>query len=550
MKINLPNLKNYKNAYESAGITWPLRTIEYHTSGLLSHLPPPPDDKTGWPWNEQLDPPVYHSKKSWPKFTIVTPSFNQANFLEQTIRSVLLQNYPNLEFIIIDGGSTDGSVEILEKYSPWLSFWESKPDNGQGHAINKGFSLASGEIYGWVNSDDYYLYQAFEKVALRFSSTDAKFVYGYAYNYDADKKSFELITMLPVWDYFLRLPTLAQPSCFWLKTIHQPLWEDLHCALDYELWLRILKGNKRSLIKDALCVANVHPAAKTSDPEMKIKWQADHFKICAPEAHGDVLDWKLRVLLSKVRGKLDRCTKEIRFLNLEPAASKPATIKPKSQFDHLIFCCLITSLIDPQRGSIWDFTENIYKQLLISLKGNMQGVVLTDTKLPANRYNAIWITITPKNKNPYFARWFAYRDYLRGIDFSNLIWCVDLTDVCVLRNPYLQMHHNVLYVGDENGQFTDNIWLKANHHAKKYNDLYSAKLPLLNAGLIGGNVGLVLEFCQKMCEMSQVENQLTDMAAFNYVAYTYFKDRLVHGPQVNTNFKEFKDNGIAWFMHK
>ena len=299
----LPYLSAYKKIIEEKGVSLPLKLAPNHKDGLLAVLPFPSNHlMKGWPWTEESDPKVYDLSIAWPKITIVTPSYNQASYLEQTIRSVFLQNYPNLEYIIIDGGSNDGSVDIIKKYSPWISYWESEKDNGQGHAINKGFSIASGNYYAWINSDDYYLPNTFKKVISTFLKSKAEFIYGYGYAGSSEEK--ELVKTLPFLDYFIKIPSLIQPSTFWNAKIHQPIWEELHCALDFELWLRLVKGNKRKLIKEPLSFANIHYAAKTYDPKIKEKWQEDHLKIWSEEAHGMVYEWKKITFLNRIRIKL------------------------------------------------------------------------------------------------------------------------------------------------------------------------------------------------------------------------------------------------------
>ncbi len=142
----------------------------------ISELPDPPQGKTGWPWTaegEQL-PDLMPDGKPWPFISVVTPSFNQADYLEATIRSILLQGYPNLEYILADGGSTDGSLEIIYKYAPWLTHWESNPDGGHMAAIQKGFQTSSGQVLAWLNSDDMLFPWTFRTVAGVFS--DLEFV--------------------------------------------------------------------------------------------------------------------------------------------------------------------------------------------------------------------------------------------------------------------------------------------------------------------------------------------------------------------------------------
>lgn len=145
-----------------------------NTSLSIKDLQLPPG-KTGWPWTEETKPlpNKMPDGREWPRISIVTPSYNQGQFLEETIRSVLLQGYPNLEYIIIDGGSTDNSVEIIKKYASFLTYWVSEKDQGQSDALNKGFYLSTGNICAYLNSDDVFFPAVFEKVALLYSNKES-----------------------------------------------------------------------------------------------------------------------------------------------------------------------------------------------------------------------------------------------------------------------------------------------------------------------------------------------------------------------------------------
>ncbi|MBL0744028.1 glycosyltransferase family 2 protein [Chryseolinea lacunae] len=184
---------------------------------------------------------------AWPKISIVTPSYNQGKFLEETILSVLSQEYPNLEYIIIDGGSTDQSVEIIRQYADRLSYWESERDRGFGHAINKGFSRATGEILCWLNSDDVLLPGALLTVGKYFARhADVGLVF-------SDRHVIgEQSDLLFKRKYFFYLPgqlrfakTLPQECTFWRRTAFDKagpyLNEELKFAIDLELWCRLSK---------------------------------------------------------------------------------------------------------------------------------------------------------------------------------------------------------------------------------------------------------------------------------------------------------------------
>jgi glycosyltransferase involved in cell wall biosynthesis len=182
--------------------------------------------------------------KRWPRISVVTPSFNQAQFLEQTIRSVLEQDYPNIEYIVIDGGSADGSVEIIRRYADRLAYWVSERDNGQAHAINKGFERATGDILCWINSDDYFLPGVFRQIAVSFAKDESvSLLYGQCLMFDADRGWSELRQPVSPFDPALFRTTmfLDQPSSFWTRDLWLkvgPLDETLHYAFDWDWFIR------------------------------------------------------------------------------------------------------------------------------------------------------------------------------------------------------------------------------------------------------------------------------------------------------------------------
>lgn len=211
-------------------------------------------------------------QKSFPKISIVTPSFNQGHYLEKTILSVIDQGYPNLEYIIIDGGSTDNSVEIIKRYEQHLAFWESVPDRGQSHAINKGFERATGDILAWLNSDDWYAPGALLAVADVFAvNPGAGAVVGAGEM--VDTAGARLVHLDPfevsvggLYHWLDRF--FWQPSCFFTRTAWEtcgPLDENIHYAMDLDLWLKIAKRFPFASMPQLLSYNLKHSEAKTTE---------------------------------------------------------------------------------------------------------------------------------------------------------------------------------------------------------------------------------------------------------------------------------------------
>lgn len=237
--------------------------------------------------------------ESHPRISIVTPSFNQGKFLEETILSVLDQNYPNLEYFVMDGGSTDNSVEIIQKYASRLTYWESKPDRGQSHAINKGFRMATGELVAWVNSDDLFTPGALFEVA-EVWKRDQSFglIHGISEIVDEKGNSTGKERGSPV-DFIDSLLTsdnpVAQPSTYISRLAMEDvgyLDEKLHMSMDWDLWLRISKKYPVCFLPRVLSKSRYWSLTKTSTQVEKAG--QDHVAIIHKLDRAGLLERKIK----------------------------------------------------------------------------------------------------------------------------------------------------------------------------------------------------------------------------------------------------------------
>ncbi|MEP7146789.1 MAG: glycosyltransferase family 2 protein [bacterium] len=223
-----------------SGTITDIKSIAQNTNGFSSRI------------TKKIIPEKTPNDKPWPKISIVTVSYNMRNYIEDTILSVISQQYPNLEYIVIDGGSTDGTVDIIKKYEAYITYWISEPDDGMYDAIQKGFNKSSGEIMAYINSDDKYHYNSLFSAATIFSSMeDVDWILGRASFYN-DEGTIVDVKDLQKWskfNYYLgNYQWIQQESVFWRRRLWLKAGGKINTSLkyagDYELWLRFFRFSK------------------------------------------------------------------------------------------------------------------------------------------------------------------------------------------------------------------------------------------------------------------------------------------------------------------
>lgn len=277
-------------------------------------LPPVPEGRTGWPWvaSRPVLPPLMATHTPWPRVSIVTPSLNQGAFLEAALRSVLLQGYPNLELIVVDGGSADESADVLARYRPWLTETISGTDAGPASALNSGFARATGDILGFLNADDFLLPGCCERVAKGLARTRADVISGHGYFATPDGK-----LGAPLYSdrwhprrFAYGACVLMQPATFFRRHIFRRVGgfsELTRTAWDQQLWADMaMAGALFTMCDEPLAAFRLHRGSITGSETLRGQRHADSRSVLElmrgrPEDLRDRLfGWLLR--LRKVSG--------------------------------------------------------------------------------------------------------------------------------------------------------------------------------------------------------------------------------------------------------
>jgi glycosyltransferase involved in cell wall biosynthesis len=256
---------------------------------------------------------VLRKDSSWPRISIVTPSYNQGRFLERTILSVLNQDYPNLEYIIMDGRSSDNSVETIRKYERYLAYWKSQKDEGQAHAIQQGFRRCSGHILAYLNSDDVYLPGTLRTVGAVFRSRPSvQVLYGNRYLVDEEDRIIGERRLVPC--HAPRIARLGllyggfgiyQPASFWRRDLYYSVGEIdidfVHC-MDNDLFARFsLAGARFHFVREHLAGFRIHLTSKTSNLSHVAEKERAVIRARYAQGDGRLLLWASTQVLRVIR---------------------------------------------------------------------------------------------------------------------------------------------------------------------------------------------------------------------------------------------------------
>ncbi len=259
--------------------------------------------------------------------SIITPSYNQAQYLEQTIQSVLNQDYPRVEYIVIDGASSDGSVEIIQKHQDRLAYWISEKDSGQAEAINKGSAKATGEIIAWLNSDDYYLPGAIASAVEAFArAPEAAFVYGNMLAVDERGRTFNQLTYRQVTlEDLLCFQIIGQPAVFMRRSALLQaggLDPTYHFMLDHHLWIRLARQGKTPHANQFWAAARYHPAAKNR--AQAIRFGGEAFRILEEAKQDEILSARLKPVARRAAASAHRVNARYLLDGGQPTAALSA----------------------------------------------------------------------------------------------------------------------------------------------------------------------------------------------------------------------------------